>query len=51
MKSIEIKNILIVITGLLCLICVGTSVARNELIGKTAPDFTLKSDQGETIRY
>lgn len=41
------KNILLIITGFLCLISMSVLVASSDLLGKTAPDFTLKSDQGD----
>ena len=40
------KNILLIITGLLCLSFMSGLIASSELLGKTAPDFTLRSDQG-----
>ncbi|MFK7794317.1 MAG: TlpA family protein disulfide reductase [Gammaproteobacteria bacterium] len=47
MNKITMKNILLIITGFLCLISMSVLVASSDLLGKTAPDFTLKSDQGD----
>ncbi len=47
MKFINIKNILLVITGFICVVSMNLLLASNDLLGKTAPDFTLKSDQGD----
>jgi len=47
MKVIVIKNILKTITALLCLTSMSGLIASSDLLGKTAPDFTLRSNQGD----
>ena len=47
MKTIKTKNISLIIIALLCLFPVGVLIASSDLLGKTAPDFTLRSDQGD----
>jgi peroxiredoxin len=47
MKIINTKNISLIITALLCLFSVGVLIASSDLLGKTAPDFTLRSDRGD----
>ncbi len=47
MKTIVTKNIVLTIAGLLCLVSTSVLIASSDLLGKAAPDFTLRSDQGD----